>query len=70
MVLLMDLVTSSSGKIGRLMLVHRGGERVLGDPNILHGEFRHSLCRALERCVISMPKDFSEEGNEAVAHHP
>jgi UDP-GlcNAc:undecaprenyl-phosphate GlcNAc-1-phosphate transferase len=66
LVLTMDLATPRYGKIGRVSLVHNSNRRLLADSSLLQGEFRISLGRALEHCMISTSAD-GDRGN-AMAH--
>jgi hypothetical protein len=66
LVLTMDLATPRYGKIGRVSLVHNSNRRLLADSSLLQGEFRISLGRALEHCMISTSAD-GDRGN-VMAH--
>lgn len=57
LVLMMDLATPRHGKFGRVSLVHNSSKRLLADSSLLQGEFRSSLARALEHCMISTSTD-------------
>jgi UDP-GlcNAc:undecaprenyl-phosphate GlcNAc-1-phosphate transferase len=69
LVLMMDLVSSQYGKIGRLSLVHNSGKRLLVDSSLLQGEFRRSLGHALKQCIITTSEDFARDNGKAMAHH-
>lgn len=64
----MDLTTARFGKVGRIVLDHSAGRRLLVDSNLLQQELRHSLGLALEHCIIAMPEDFSSADTKAIAH--
>jgi UDP-GlcNAc:undecaprenyl-phosphate GlcNAc-1-phosphate transferase len=68
LVLVMDLVTPRHGKIGRVSLVHRASKRLLVDSSLLQGEFRSSLGRALEHCVVNTSAEVGRS-NKAMTHH-
>ncbi|MBZ5489497.1 MAG: undecaprenyl/decaprenyl-phosphate alpha-N-acetylglucosaminyl 1-phosphate transferase [Acidobacteriia bacterium] len=67
LVLMMDLVTSEYGKIGRLFLVHNSGKRLLVDSSLLQDEFRRALGYALEHCIIHTSAD--EAHSKSMAYH-
>lgn len=57
LVLMLDLATSHYGKIGHISLVHNSSKRLLADSSLLQGEFRVSLGRALEHCIVTTSAD-------------
>jgi UDP-GlcNAc:undecaprenyl-phosphate GlcNAc-1-phosphate transferase len=64
----MDLSTERFGKVGRIILEHSSGRRLLVDSNLLQRELRHALGIALEHCIIAMPPDFStDDDTQAMA---
>ena len=67
LILLMDLATARHGKVGRISLVHNSSKRLLVDSSLLQGEFRRSLGRALEQCIVSTAAD--REPSQGIAHH-
>ncbi|HEY1937102.1 MAG TPA: MraY family glycosyltransferase [Candidatus Angelobacter sp.] len=68
LVLSMNLITPRFGKIGRISLEHSADERLMGDSSLLQGEFRRSLCLALEQCIITMPEELAGYNEKAMAH--
>ena len=68
LVLMMDLATARHGKIGRVSLVHNSNKRLLADSSLLQGEFRSSLGRALEHCVVNTSAEVVTQ-QKAMTHH-
>jgi len=68
LVLMMDLTTPRYGKVGRLCLEHSAGKRLLADSILLQGAFRNAVGLALERCIITMPKEVASD-KQATANH-
>jgi UDP-GlcNAc:undecaprenyl-phosphate/decaprenyl-phosphate GlcNAc-1-phosphate transferase len=63
----MDLTTARFGKVGRIILEHSSGRRLLVDSNLLQRELRHSLGMALEHCIIAIPEDIANDDTESLA---
>jgi hypothetical protein len=69
LVLMMDLVSSQYGKIGRLSLVHNSGNRLLIDSSLLQGQFRRALGHAFEQCIITTSEHLASDNGKTMAHH-